>query len=219
MFDKQMFAKRLKELREEKGLNQRELAANIDVSNGSISYYEKCQRLPDIETAYKLSEFFGVSSDYLLGLSEEKPKDEKLQAVCKYTGLNADVIKNMRKQIQFLNDNLNAENKTDINEFEFTIDDGVGESKTISQSEYRKSHAKDYFKFINALLLKVERFNLVEWATYYCRFMYKYENDNRYSNNCELAEFRFIKGCSGMLYDMYDRGVFHDEEEDENADD
>ena len=99
MFVKQMFAKRLKELRELKGLNQRELAAKIDVSNGSISYYEKCQRLPDIETAYKLSEFFEVPSDYLLGLSDVSLPDPDLNSACKYTGLSESAVLQIQEDI------------------------------------------------------------------------------------------------------------------------
>lgn len=87
MFNKQMFAKRLKALREEKRLNQKELAAEIDISNGSISYYEKAERLPDIETAYKLSKFFDVSADYLIGLTDVKTSNINIKATCDYTGL------------------------------------------------------------------------------------------------------------------------------------
>lgn len=71
-FSKQLFAKRLKELREKAGLNQRECAEKLNVSRGSISFYENEERLPDIETVYNISTLFGVSVDYLIGLTDEK---------------------------------------------------------------------------------------------------------------------------------------------------
>lgn len=214
MFDKQMFAKRLKELRETKGLNQRELAAKIDVSNGSISYYEKCQRLPDIETAYKLSEFFGVSSDYLLGLSDVKSKDTNIQATCNYTGLNQEAIQCLHKRTQSLNNNSQLKNNVTINDYEINISD----EEYKSMIEYNKSYTKDYYIFLNTLILELESSNFVELAADYCRYMDMYANDDC-NADCELTEFRFLKSCSGLLNEMYECGVFHDEEEDENADD
>lgn len=71
-FSKQLFAKRLKELREKAGLNQKECAEKLNVSRGSISFYENEGRLPDIETAYNMATFFGVSVSYLIGLTDEK---------------------------------------------------------------------------------------------------------------------------------------------------
>lgn len=65
---KQVFATRLKALRENMGLSQSELAAAIQVSRGSISFYENGERTADIEILSRLCEFFGVSADYLLGL-------------------------------------------------------------------------------------------------------------------------------------------------------
>lgn len=97
MFNKQMFAERLKALREEKRLNQKELAAEIDISNGSISYYEKAERLPDIETAYKLSKFFGVSADYLIGLTDVKTSNIDIKAICDYTGISEGAVDLMHK--------------------------------------------------------------------------------------------------------------------------
>ena len=65
---KRRFATRLKQLREEKGLSQAQLGEKIGVSRGSISFYENESRIPDIEVLEKISLFFEVPSDYLLGL-------------------------------------------------------------------------------------------------------------------------------------------------------
>lgn len=61
---------RIKELRIEKGLTQAELAKQIDVSQKAIDYWERGINEPKASYVYKLALFFGVSSDYLLGLQD-----------------------------------------------------------------------------------------------------------------------------------------------------
>lgn len=66
------FGTRLKELRKEKKLTQQELADKVDLVKGSISAYEKSLKYPSVEALIRLCNYFNVSSDYLLGLSDEK---------------------------------------------------------------------------------------------------------------------------------------------------
>lgn len=74
MFKRNTFATRLKMLREERGMNQNELAKDLGVSRGSISFYENGSRLPDIDVVYRICSFFGVTSDYLIGLTNNQNK-------------------------------------------------------------------------------------------------------------------------------------------------
>lgn len=69
-FVTERFSKRLKELREIAGLTQEQLAKELNVSRGAISYYEKGERTPDIEFLDSVSSFFDLPLDYLLGYSE-----------------------------------------------------------------------------------------------------------------------------------------------------
>lgn len=69
------FAKRLKEIREAAGLTQVQLASELGVSRGAISYYEKGERTPDIEFLDKLSGYFGVSLNFLMSYTSNI-KDE-----------------------------------------------------------------------------------------------------------------------------------------------
>lgn len=66
-----MYGERLKELRKEKGLTQNDLAKVLNVTQDSISLWEKNKRLPDTPYIILLAKFFGVSADYLLGLEDE----------------------------------------------------------------------------------------------------------------------------------------------------
>lgn len=64
------FSTRLKELREEKELTQRQLAAEIKTSQANVSRWEKGAFDPSTEWLIALAKFFGVSIDYLLGVTD-----------------------------------------------------------------------------------------------------------------------------------------------------
>ena len=59
---------RIKELRERKGIGQKELAEKIKVTQQTISLYETGSREPRLKTWQKLADFFGVSVPYLQGI-------------------------------------------------------------------------------------------------------------------------------------------------------
>ncbi len=64
------FGKRLKELREENYLTQKELAEKLGINAVTYLHYEKEQRQPSLELIADISVFYGVSVDYLLGLKD-----------------------------------------------------------------------------------------------------------------------------------------------------
>lgn len=74
-----MFGKRISDLRKERGLTQLDLAQKIGVTRSAISLYEIEKREPDTETLLKMADFFGVSTDYLLGYSKNRIKEEDLE--------------------------------------------------------------------------------------------------------------------------------------------
>ena len=66
------FKDRVKELREENGLLQRELASKIGVARTAITGWEGGTREPNIKTLVKLANYFDCSLDYLLGRVDNK---------------------------------------------------------------------------------------------------------------------------------------------------
>lgn len=64
-------AKRIKQIRLEKGLSQNDVALGIGVDISSISYWESGTYEPKAIYIYKLAKYFDVTSDYLLGLEDE----------------------------------------------------------------------------------------------------------------------------------------------------
>ena len=61
-----MFGKRLKDLREDRDLTQKDLGLLFGVSDRTIGMYEQERREPDIKTLNKFADFFGCTTDYLL---------------------------------------------------------------------------------------------------------------------------------------------------------
>ena len=64
------YSERLKELRIEKGLTQKEMASKLDVSTTGYAGWEQGKREPSISFIIKICEFFGVTTDYFLGVEE-----------------------------------------------------------------------------------------------------------------------------------------------------
>ncbi len=66
-----MYGKRIKELREEKGLSQAAVACALQCSQRTVSRYELEQIDLSTEAIISLCHLFKVSADYLLGLEDE----------------------------------------------------------------------------------------------------------------------------------------------------
>lgn len=62
-----VFGQKLKSLRLEYGLSQRELGDKLDYCNQTVSFWETGQREPDLDALVKIAAFFEVSVDFLLG--------------------------------------------------------------------------------------------------------------------------------------------------------
>lgn len=72
------FGKRLKEERISKRLTQQDVADIFHLNKSSISRYEKDQQVPDVATIQKMANYFGVTTDYLLGNKNKKTDDTDL---------------------------------------------------------------------------------------------------------------------------------------------
>ena len=72
-----LLSKRLKELRINNGLTQRELGERVNVTKVSICCYEKNNRTPNIETLMDLADVLETTPNYLLGSEVEAVVDEE----------------------------------------------------------------------------------------------------------------------------------------------
>lgn len=90
---KDIFGKRLFELRESRGESQQELADSMGITRQSLSRYELGERTANIDLLKKIAEHYDVSADYLLGLTNNATTDANVQSVCKYTGLTDEAVR------------------------------------------------------------------------------------------------------------------------------
>lgn len=68
----EIFAQRLKALRLERKRTLREMADYLEVGMRAYQYYEDGSRHPDYQSLVALADYFQVTTDYLLGRTEER---------------------------------------------------------------------------------------------------------------------------------------------------
>jgi transcriptional regulator with XRE-family HTH domain len=87
MLNKKKFAERLKELRRTKAVSTRSLANAVGLkSHGAITQFEKGSSLPALDTLVALAEFFGVTLDYLVGLTDfPQPIPDNIKKIVEQT--------------------------------------------------------------------------------------------------------------------------------------
>jgi len=90
------FGKRLKELRNNAGLTQKQLAEMLGVTSSVVSYYELSERNPSPEILVKLSKIFHISTDKLLGM------DESVDSPLDISGLTDDDLAYLKTTIDML---------------------------------------------------------------------------------------------------------------------
>jgi len=84
----EVFSSRLKEVRKSHGFTLREVAAELNINFQNISRYETSITEPDIETLAQLSDFYGASIDWLIGVRTLPGKREDfLRPVSKWNGI------------------------------------------------------------------------------------------------------------------------------------
>lgn len=75
--EKNISITRLKELREDRDLRQVDIAKAVGIDQRTLSNYENGNTNPDSWAIIKLAEFFGVTCDYLLGVSDRNLSNMK----------------------------------------------------------------------------------------------------------------------------------------------
>lgn len=95
---------RLKELRSEKDLTQKEFAKLLNLSQQVVSDYERGTRFPDRDTLEKIASFFNCSIDYLLGNTNKRKWDTETIAFSSVSvdGLDEEEIAQIRGMIELL---------------------------------------------------------------------------------------------------------------------
>ncbi|EGT3605394.1 helix-turn-helix transcriptional regulator [Clostridium perfringens] len=104
-----MLNNRLKSLRNEKGVLQKDVAEYLKISTSAYGFYEQGKRIPDVETLNKLSDYYNVSIDYLLGKSNIKESAEDI--------INDDILTLALHNKNGIDNELPEEAKKEIDDF------------------------------------------------------------------------------------------------------
>ena len=96
--NKDLFEQRLIELRGER--SRHSVAKDLFLKDQTLEKYEKGETLPNIEKAVEIAQYYGVSTDYLLGLTDVKTTNTDIKAACEYTGLNEEFEKAVDEMIE-----------------------------------------------------------------------------------------------------------------------
>jgi len=67
-----MIPQEIKTLRKSFGLSQAQLARQLGITRSSVNAWEMGVTMPSVQTLVQLSDFFGVSADYLIGVSHDQ---------------------------------------------------------------------------------------------------------------------------------------------------
>lgn len=96
-----MNGNKLKKMRENKGILQKEVANALNISASTIGMYEQNRREPDNNTLKKIANYFNVSTDYLLDNAPQKNEEEELE-----------VLRNLLVKNKILNENEDLSKET-----------------------------------------------------------------------------------------------------------
>ena len=81
-------SQRIQQMRKQKGLSQEELAERLGVSRQAVSKWESAQSTPEVEKIVAMSEFFAVTTDYLLkGTQGPAPDEQQAKHTRPFAGL------------------------------------------------------------------------------------------------------------------------------------
>ena len=100
--ERDIFPTRLRVLMEEWGATQEGLAKAIGVRRQTISLYCNGQSKPDWTVIYRISKYFHVSSDWLLGLSEYRHKESE-ETLAKDIGLSEESVNALKEMVTLEN--------------------------------------------------------------------------------------------------------------------
>ena len=70
--DANMIGRNIERLRKERGISQKKAASDLGISQALLSHYEKGIRECGLDFVIRCSEYYGVTADYLLGISENR---------------------------------------------------------------------------------------------------------------------------------------------------
>lgn len=104
------FPERLKKLRQQRGVNQTDLSKFLHYGSSAIANYENGRNEPSYDVLINIADYFGVSTDYLLGkdnqpVSYQKIEFDEAELLENYRKMNKDLQTNVRNMVSAIVNN------------------------------------------------------------------------------------------------------------------
>ena len=89
------FPTRLRELLAPKGVTITALADKLEISRQAVSQYQDGSTQPNLQSLAEIAKYFGVSTDWLLGLTDVRTPSMDVRAIANYTHLSDKAIERL----------------------------------------------------------------------------------------------------------------------------
>ena len=190
-----IFAERLRHLMEVRKITQQTLSENTNCTRQAIAQYVSGLNAPNVDKLVSIAEYFGVSTDYLLGLSDAETNDKDVQFICDYTGLN-------ERSILTLNKFRNVSNFEFLNYLILSYDFlfGADQYKTFSEESNKMLDcALNDIEHCNTLEEDVKNENDQTILKEYNQALNEYKNTlNEMLDTIDIAELRYYRLVEGF---------------------
>ena len=183
-----IFSGRLSSLIDDKGLTRRIVGDDLGITPQAVSSYCSGVSVPDIATISRIANYFGVSSDYLMGLSDVKTAKTEVRAISEYTGLSAGSVEALhtmkngtekvfspnQKGIDFINMALETSHTSEEEYIKQRLNNAPGLFEELEKQglSYPKTAACSIFETLYKLIRPIEK----PFKTYDDSFI-EYSND------------------------------------------
>lgn len=188
------------------GKSQQKIAEELGFSNRqTIGYYYNGSQSPSLETLAKIAEYFNVTSDYLLGLTDALTTDKNLKGVADYTGLSENSIKNLTF-------------------FAHEEEKGGEGFKDLLDRLFCSSQFREILNSVNNAVWAYELGNHLkeDWGKNkkitWGELAQRTDHLEKVGNSMELEEYRAVKSLQGFINKMYKCGLEPNDNDPEQQD-
>lgn len=102
---------KIRYLRTKNNITSKQLSKILDISESSISLYENGKRTPNIELIIRIADFFKVSTDFLLGVTDNPQKISQNDSEADFSEILENIIAFLSSQNYIVFDGKDVEGK------------------------------------------------------------------------------------------------------------
>ena len=193
---------RINTLLAQKKVKQKDLAAELGVTDNTISYFCKGSRMPNTEQILKISDFFGVSADYLLGRTGAETKDRDLRFVCDYLGFEEKTVNNISIKDRFVFPSAQRSHSFYSN---------LGQFFVFFEGEYSEIYNKSVNKFLQSgCMFDIIIACVYEQVLEHCfNQIVSYEKSEIKLSELSDCELNKLKVCINIFSEYYDHHMLN----------